>query len=538
VRRRGRTTPRPTPTRGAADRILDDHVVLLDAAQATTSGSVARSGAWALLGQVLPQFYTIVTSVIAAHYLGVSGLGRLSFIAFVEGTVILCLTLAFPSTLMRHVGELLGAGRTGAIRPFLAWGLKVQGVAAAAGAAILLGAAALGAQPTSAWIFAAIAAATAILHTVPSALLIGTQRWRQATIVGLISGTVALVAKVGALLAGYRLPVLFGIDAVVGVANLLGTSYLASATLAPLPSERQLLVGLRSSATRFAAVASVSSLLGLVVWQRSELFFLNHYSTDRQIALYTIPFSFVTALLFIPDAAARALVPAFATLYGANARERIRSGYSRAVRILMLLVLPITAVSMALGPTFLRLLYGSGFKDSEPVLLILLASLPAVQLLSVSTALLTGLRRPWPTTIIALVATVVNLGLDFLLIPPYAAIGAAIANATAQLVGAVPIVVFAARAVGGVDWPARSLSRAFVASLAAGSAASAVVFALPPFAGLVLGFVVFACVFFVGSSWLRVLPTKDAEWLGTAFGGRMHGIPRRIVLRIAAVTRS
>jgi hypothetical protein len=64
------------------------------------------------------------------------------------------------------------------------------------------------------------------------------------------------------------------------------------------------------------------------------------------------------------------------------------------------------------------------------------------------------------------------------------------------------------------------------------------VLVLPPAAGLLAGFVVFAAIFLLGSSWLRILPPQDAEWLSSAFGARFGGIPRRLVLRITPAAQS
>ena len=41
-------------------------------------------------------------------------------------------------------------------------------------------------------------------------------------------------------------------------------------------------------------------MLTFVVWRRSELFFLERFSTDTEIALYSIPFGMVMALGMIP----------------------------------------------------------------------------------------------------------------------------------------------------------------------------------------------------------------------------------------------
>jgi O-antigen/teichoic acid export membrane protein len=537
----GPTPDEQTATGATMVQSLEDEAETT-AASNTTVGRVTRSGAWALVGQVLPQMYTIVTSVVAARYLGVSGLGHLSYIAFVQVTVVVIVTLALPQTLMRHVAELLGGGRRDSIRPFLRWGLKIQVPAAAAGTAVLVGAAALGASPQSAWVLAGVAAAAASLHTVPSALLIGAQEWKKATMVGLFTGAMTMGAKVAALSAGYRLPVLFGIDAIFSWVNLIGTSYLALAVLRraaptglPLPSRTDMRK-VERHAIRFLAVASIEVFVSLVVWRRSELFFLAHYSTNKQIAYYAIPFSFVSALLFVPEAAGRALLPAFATLFGARDTSRIKSAYGRSIRILLVLAVPVTAASMVLGPTFIELLYGSGFDNSAPVLLILLVALPAVQLLSVSNALLIGLGRPWAVSIVGVLAAIVNLTLDFVLIPRYAAIGAAIANTSAQVVGSLPVAFYASRLIGGVDWRPSSFVGVTVASLAGAAGAVAVVLGLPPAPALVVGALAFITLFGVVAHWVKLLPAQDANWLDATLGERYSGRAARLIRHIVLST--
>ena len=80
---------------------------------------------------------------------------------------------------------------------------------------------------------------------------------------------------------------------------------------------------LRRGALRFAGWTTVSALVTLVVWRRSEFLFLAHYSTDAQIGLYSIAFATVTAISAIPEQLSTVLVSAFATLRGADAAERI-----------------------------------------------------------------------------------------------------------------------------------------------------------------------------------------------------------------------
>src|SRR5258705_536252 len=185
-------------------------------AAGTTGARVVRSGLWKMLANTLPQLYTLVLSVAAARYLGASGLGRQSFIAFVEATVITLVSANFSVALMRYVGEAVGAERPGAARWLAARILRIEGAAAVLG----------------------------------------------------------------------------------------------------------------RGALRFAAYSFGGTILYLIIWRRSEFFFLVHYSTDRQIAYYSIGFAVATGLVRLPAAMGEVLAPAVATLYGAGAHDRIRTGFS------------------------------------------------------------------------------------------------------------------------------------------------------------------------------------------------------------------
>src|SRR5439155_23205669 len=139
---------------------------------------------------------------------------------------------------------------------------------------------------------------------------------------------------------------------------------------------------------------SLNVFVTLIVYQRTEVFFLAHFSTDTQVALYSIPFSIVTALLLLPRAIAGAVAPAFATLWGAGEMERIRSGFSRSIRIVLLIVIVLTLMAVTLMPAAIRLFYGPAFTGAGPVVVILCATLPFVPLSVLSASLLLAIGRP------------------------------------------------------------------------------------------------------------------------------------------------
>jgi O-antigen/teichoic acid export membrane protein len=464
----------------------------------------------------------LVLTIAAARFLGPERMGTQSFIAFAGITAGIVFTGGLPIALMRYIGETLGKGQGGKVRALNAWAWKIAGIGAAAGGGALVAAALIGEKPTAAWVLAAVVCAVGILHNVPTSVLIGAQHWRRASIVGLVTGSVSTVAVIAVLAAGGGITGMFAVEAIVSLGNLAWTTRLARRSLDEIAPQAEPADELRGQVARYAIYSSLSVSLSLIIWGRSEFFFLKHYSSDTQIALYSIPFSVVIALMQFPTAISTVAAPAVATLFGARERNRIRVGYSRALRLLLLFTLPMTAGVLALGPELLRLVFGNAYRETGPVLLILVSTFPVIPLISLSRGLLTGFGRlRFPLTI-GSVAAAVNLGLDQLLIPAHAAIGAALANTAAQLVAGLPVLIYANRLLG-VRLEAGAVLRPAAASVAGGAVAWTAVMLVGGAGGVLLGLPAGILAFGLVAVTLRILATEDAVWLEEAAGHRLHG---------------
>jgi O-antigen/teichoic acid export membrane protein len=480
---------------------------------ATRGASVVRGGIWTTAGQVLPQLYTIVGSIVAARVLGADGVGRISFIAFVEATLVLVLSGGLSRSLMRFVGDSLGRGAGGSLRPVGVWALQVEVVAGVAGGIALATVGVLGGRPSAAWQLAGVACAAMTAQSAAGSILLGAQRWRAATLVGLVTGTVGIAVKIAVLVEGGGVTGVFAVDAVSSVVTLVVSAELARRALRGLGPATGSSEELRRAVRRFAWVATAGVVVTFVVWRRTEILFLEHFATDRQVALYSIPFSAISAILLLPMSAAIALAPAVANLHGAGDLGRVRSGFGRSMRLLAVLTLALTALSLVLGPALLRLVYGNEFADSGRLLQIMLLSLPLVGMMYAATGMLLGLGRQWVPITIDAVAGLANLGLDGFLIPRHAAIGAAVANTIAQLLGSLPVLIYADRVLGGIEWRAPRLVRAAAASATGAAAAYAVLALLPDAAGVPLGLLAGTIVIVVAAFALRVLADDDVTWL-------------------------
>ena len=499
------------------------------AASATTGSSVLRGGLWYVATYGVPQAYTFVVSILAARFLGAAGTGRQSFISFVALGLATMLSSSVYVALMRYIGETAGRGRYDLLRGLIAWAWRIEALASVVGGGILFALAAAGASPQGAWALAAVVCVTGILHSVPTAVLVGLQRFRTAAVVGLTTGLVSTVAIGLVLWAGGGITGMFAVEAVVRLLNLGWTTLLARQSLASVgvagtTRDAQLISG----AQRFALISSIGVGLSLVVATRSEFFFLNHFSSDAEIAFYSIAFAAATSVALVPRALAGSITPAFATLHGAGSLERIRSGYSRSLRFLVLSAVPLAAAAAAFGPELIRLAYGTAFDPVVPPLLIMLAALPLTALASLGNAFLSGVGSVWRPLAANAVAAAVDIALAAALVPFLDAKGAAIANVGGQAIYAVIVLFFAGRRLGEIDWRPFALLRVIVTSASAALAGWGVVHTLGGVAGLVIGLVVGAAVFALVAAVVKFLPQDDGAWLEEAAGGRLGGLVGRL----------
>jgi O-antigen/teichoic acid export membrane protein len=457
-------------------------------------------------------------------------MGRQSYIAFVSIALVQAATAGFPIALSRFVGELLGARRGGQALSLYRFTRRVERFAAALCVLALGTVALLGGEPRAAWALAGLSAALAVLQAVPMALLAGAQRWREGSLPGLVTGVATVPLTIVVLEAGGGITGLFGLEAAAVFANLVWTSALARRLASRLPEHEPAPAELRRRFLAFVGSTSLLVIIQFVVWRRSELFVLGYYSTDAQIAYYSIAFAAISGLSKLPETLEAVAMPAVASLVGKGEHERIRRGFWRAMRLLVPITLPLVAGVAVTGPALLRLAYGDEYSDAGPVLLAMLAPLLLQPMLRVSEGILYGLGRVKFIVVAGLVATVVDVALAFALIPSMDALGAAIANGAAILVAGIPCLVLAIDLHRPIDLPARPLLRTLPVALAVAAAAWAGLQV-----GAVLAVLTGTLAFLAAALVLRPLPAEDAAWLSRGLGeAGPRGTAAAFVRRIGA----
>lgn len=206
-----------------------------------------------------------------------------------------------------------------------------------------------------------------------------------------------------------------------------------------------------------------SIAFGVRVWVGSLARFLN-FRTDQilmgfiaseaALGLYAVAVNTSEVLLYLPSAAATALLPVVARTESTRRTDQTL----RAFRSVALVTALAVVTAALLGPTLIPAVFGDSFSASiGPFLWLLPGTLGFVAMAVFSNALVAS-SSPGLSSLGPVVSLVVGLALDLVLIPPFEASGAAAAASAAFLAGGATAVL-TSRQLSPFPWRALLVPR-------------------------------------------------------------------------------
>jgi O-antigen/teichoic acid export membrane protein len=447
---------------------------------------IARNSLWTALDQGLSFLGGTVVAIIIARVLGPTLLGAFAFVMWIVGVGGSLGIHGVSRATGKFGGEYFGRGEPeiarAIIRSALRWQLAVGSILVGIGLVAVWVS-----MPADDFVWGAVAVVSLLATMIMAIAARGIeirQDFRLNVIPSILGNTVNIVGSLVVLWRGWGLLGLTSalllsrvVDAVVRQA--LFRSSWADVTPGAIPPE------LRRRFARFATQASGLLVLSIVVWDRSEVFFLEWYCDFEAVAFYSLSFGIMKSLLIFPHSLNVASGANLLVEYGRDPRKQGQFA-GRMTVFLALAAFPLTLGMSAVSGPAIRVLYGEAYLPAIPVLAIVAAFAVPQALLAPAQFLLVAHERQKFLLAWGAIVAVVNLSLDLILIPKGAAIGAAIANATAQSLALVGIWFYASRHVGLV-LPVRSIARVGVSAVVMALGAFAVTRSLPPLSGLVLG---------------------------------------------------
>lgn len=475
------------------------------------SKTILRNTVWYGLENAISFVSSLVTSVAIARTLGPANMGYVVYVIWMAQIASTLGSVGIPATTRKYMAEFLGAGDPVTARFIYFRTLWFQVITAT-----------LATLACVVWVFQTspvqyrLAALLLVLSIWPSMVNFISAQANVAT-ENLSSNLPASVAATLSFFALIMATIMFHWG-VVGVAVAMLAMRTIDFTVRFFPTFRRLRasagrdehvpVDLRRRMLRFALQSMFGMALTLIVWDRSEIFLLEHLSTDiRQVSFYSLAFSLAEKLLLFPTVFASATGVSVYAQYGRD-KTRVPALTAAAARYLGLTSIPLHVIACSLAGAALLTMYGRPYSDAMAVFMAApLLCLPKAFLTPVQT-MFEAVEKQQYFNWITVVASALDVGIACWLIPRHGALGAALGSGAAQVLAIGVLWAMAIRQYH-IKLPWVFLGKTtLVSALAAGAAYAVVAHTIPP-VGLAVGAVVAVTVFIALAAALRLFEEQD-----------------------------
>lgn len=182
---------------------------------------------------------------------------------------------------------------------------------------------------------------------------------------------------------------------------------------------------------RLAVPFTVIAVVTILEWQ-VDVLLLSWLKTEREVGWYSAAFTIFATLWMIPQAYRAALYPEMARLQ-AVAPGQLERLYTRSMRLMLSLALPIAAGLWLLAPGIVRFLYKDGFEPAVPALQVLGVALVPLFLNVSGVRLLVVKERQGMLAWFVALSLAANVVANLILIPLQGVLGAAYARLASTL---------------------------------------------------------------------------------------------------------
>jgi O-antigen/teichoic acid export membrane protein len=395
----------------------------------STASRVTTAMGWSVGAKLARIGIAVASSVVIVRGLGSHDYGVLSavrtiltFLAFICG-------LGLGQALLRFMPELRVRRDLKGMKGLLAFVLVVQLVAWAVFFAVfLLWGESLGAffKTPGLGLILKVGAGLLVIDLVSllaSQTLTSFYDVKLLSIYTTVSLVVTLSLTVAFLRAGY------------GVIGVLVAAAISSGLLTALLLERSALhvpLSLRPSLSgmgrviKYSLPFAVIGILNLVTWRQSETLFLLYYRNAEDAGLFDLGYRIPQQVLeMVPGAVWPLLMATFAEVY-TRRKEALGDAISAYYKLLFVLVAPISIFGAAISVPAVPVVFGAPMSQSG-ILAQLFFLIFSISFFSTPLSMsLYVMELTWLNLIIYGVNAAVNVGLDFLLIPPYGLFGAVV----------------------------------------------------------------------------------------------------------------
>ena len=159
---------------------------------------------------------------------------------------------------------------------------------------------------------------------------------------------------------------------------------------------------------------------------------LSFMTTDEVVGWYSAAYRLVFAMMFIPIGTMKAVFPALSSYYK-DSQEEFKKLFERTFKVMFIVGFSLASLIFVLAEDIITTMYGAEYIKAAAALKILVWSTAIIFIGTVQTHTTRSSHREGFTAKIVACSAVLNLGLNFILIPKYSYIGAAFATLASEL---------------------------------------------------------------------------------------------------------
>lgn len=243
---------------------------------------------------------------------------------------------------------------------------------------------------------------------------------------------------------------------------------------------------------------------------------LSLLTSDEVVGWYAVPTRLFQTLMFLPVAVATAWLPHFVRGFE-EGDGKLKEAARQPIELVLLLSLPIAALTAVMADPVINLLYGEAYAHSVPVMAILGLCIPAMYMNIMLSQVLIAMNRQASWTWVMAVTTVINPLFNLALIPltQHAYDNGAIGAAISLLLTEIVVVAAGIWLIGRRVFDAGSVRRTALGLVAATAAGAAAYFSMGMIgwvAGLAIGVVAFVAM----AALLRIFTSAEIDLMRQA----------------------
>ena len=184
----------------------------------------------------------------------------------------------------------------------------------------------------------------------------------------------------------------------------------------------------------FAIPSAVLSVSAKIISQ-SDVLILTYFKPLEAVGIYNVILPTAMLFLFFGKSIQQTIFPISGEMSSKKENKKLSRGLNLIQKYLFILITPIILILFSFTKLFLGLVFGANYIPGHIAMKILLLGVTFYLLAIISVGVLMGIGKPMKATKIILCLALINIVLNFILIPSLGIIGAAISTSATYLLG-------------------------------------------------------------------------------------------------------